>query len=157
MRSWTSRAATGFPQGFHKILVQPGFGQCGLSTSRGLLRCPGLSSAEPFSRSTLYTWPVRATWLPQPLSAWLPRSGSGEVRESGSEPTAASSFSCLPQSLGGDGAGSRRRALHGGSLANVTPPLPIPCQGSPPSSRGRGTWRGNHGERGFCQRYETAC
>lgn len=106
--SWTSRAATGFPA---RISQDP-------HSARGLdnadyplqvqLRCPGLLSAEPFSRSTLYSWQQsRATWFPGLLPVIASLRVRGNVRGSRSDPAAVSSFGRLPQSLGGDGAGCR--------------------------------------------------
>lgn len=106
--SWTSRAATGFPA---RISQDP-------HSARGLgsadyplqvqLRCPGLLSAEPFSRSTLYSWQQsRATWFPGLLPVIASLRVRGNVRRSRSDPAAVSSFGRLPQSLGGDGAGCR--------------------------------------------------
>lgn len=65
MLSWTSRAATGFPA---RISQDPrsamGWDHADYPL-QVLLRCPGLSSAEPFSWSTLYSWQQsRTTWLP---------------------------------------------------------------------------------------------
>lgn len=145
MRSWTSRAATGFPA---RISQDPRSAR-GLDNAdyplQGLLRCPGLSSAEPFSRSTLYTWlaVIQGNVVAWPLSsdclARAPGERSGKAGRS--QPLLVHSAACLSLSAEtGLGVGEAS-ALHGGSLANVTPPLPIPCQGSPPSSRGRGTWR----------------
>lgn len=142
--SWTSRAATGFPA---RISQDP-------HSARGLdsadyplqvqLRCPGLLSAEPFSRSTLYSWQQsRATWFPGLLPVIASLRVRGNVRRSRSDPAAVSSFGRLPQSLGGDGAGcvEEASAVLRGSLWDVTPPLRIPCQRSLRSSRGKGTWR----------------
>lgn len=141
--SWTSRAATGFPA---RISQDP-------RSARGLdnadyplqvqLRCPGLLSAEPFSRSTLYSWQQsRATWFSGLLPVIASHRVRGNVRGSRSDPAAVSSFGRLPQSLGGDGAGSR-----GGERTPQRKPikrhpaLRIPCQRSPRSSRRKGTWR----------------
>lgn len=159
LRSWTSPAATGFPA---RISQDPRSAR-GLDNAdyplQGLLRCPGLSSAEPFSRSTLYTWQwSRATWLPGlfPVTASLGLPGRGPGKQVGANP-AASSFGRLPQSLGGDGAGSRvgerapRRKPRGRH-----PPLPI-LPRLTAELAGQRNMEGSHGERGFCQRYETAC
>lgn len=134
-------------RGFHKILVQPGVWTMRIIHfgDQGVRACRLLSH---FSRSTLYTW----QWSGQRgcLSfQWLPRSGSrGEVGKAGrGQPLLVHSAACLSLSAEtGLGAGGERTPAEASRA--ITPPLMIPCQGSPPSSRGRGTWR-EAGERGF--------
>lgn len=109
MLAWTSPAATGFPA---RISQDPRSAR-GLDNAdyplQVLLRCPGLSSAEPFSGSTLYSWQQsRATWFPGLFPVTASLRVRGNVRRSRSDPAAVSSFGRLPQSLRGDGVGCRR-------------------------------------------------
>lgn len=109
MLAWTSPAATGFPA---RISQDPHSAR-GLDNAdyplQVLLRCPGLSSAEPFSGSTLYSWQQsRATWFPGLFPVAASPRVRGNVQRSRSDPGAVSSFGRLPQPLRGDGAGCRR-------------------------------------------------
>lgn len=128
---------------FTRSSFSQGFGQCGLSTSgtvkvSGLVVCWAIFAVNfvhlAVIQDNVVAWPLSSDCL-----ARAPGERSGEAGRS--QPLLVHSAACLSLSAEtGLGAGEAS-ALHGGSLANVTPPLPIPCQGSPPSSRGRGTWR----------------
>lgn len=158
--SWTFHAATGFPAG---ISLDPRWAM-GLEHAdyplQGLSGCPGLSSAEPFSWSTLYSWPQsRTTWLP----GLFPVSPLIRVREKMSKETgriqlllvhSAPASVSLWRPLGVD----QESALPRRSLFNVTL-LPQPQPKITDELWRLGNMEGSHraSSLGFCQPCKAAC
>lgn len=128
---------------FTRSSFSQGFGQCGLSTS-GTVKVSGLAVCWAiFPANFVQLATIQGNVVPWPLSSdCLPRTLGEMSGEAGRIlPLLVHSVACLSLSAETGLGVEETSALHRGSLLNVTPPLPIPCQRSPPSSQGRGTWR----------------
>lgn len=160
MLSWTSRAATGFRA---RISQDPRSAR-GLDNAdyplQVLLRCPGLSSAEPFFPvKFVQLATIQGNVVPWPLSSDCLAHKSGEMSREADwiQLLLDHSVACLSLSVEMGLGVEEASALLSGSLLNVTPPLRIPCQRSLTSSPGRGTWREATALARLCQRYKAAC
>lgn len=135
---------------FTRSSFSHGFGQCGLSTS-GTVKVSGLVCWAIFLVNFVQLARIQGNVVPSLTVREMSREAGRSLL------LLVHSVACLSLSVELGLGAEEASALLRGSVLNVTPPLPSPCQRSLTSSHSKWTWRESTALAQLCPCYKAAC